>query len=92
MLESTKSRDEPAAMPRIRNCASLEMASFPSGLLNPFVASSVSSSTFVAYPIMSERLVAPMSERNSGVNGEMEAGVSFRRVLSRLPLVVLAAW
>ena len=39
-----------------------------------------------------ERSVAAMSERNSFVNGEMLAGVSFSRELRRLPAVVLAAW
>jgi hypothetical protein len=33
-----------------------------------------------------------MSDRNSGVKGEMEAAVSFRLVANRLPDVVFIAW
>ena len=41
---------------------------------------------------MSDRFVAAMSDRNSGVKGEIAPGVSLSRELRRLPLVVLAAW
>jgi hypothetical protein len=45
----------------------------------------------VACPSISSRLVAAISERNSGVNADTAAGVSRNRELSRLPLVVFAA-
>ena len=79
-------------MPRTRKRKSLPVESRPAGLLKPLVESSTSRSTLVAYASMLSRSVAPMSDRNSFVNGEMLAGVSFSRALSRLPAVVLAAW
>ena len=81
-----------ATIPRTRNEYSPPVESRPGGLLNPACESSSSTSIFVACESISCRFVAAMSARNSGVKGETDAGVSFSRELSRLPLTVLPAW
>ena len=62
------------------------------GLLKPAPSASPAfSSALAAYASISLTFVAAMSERNSAVNGEIEAAVSFRFVPRRLPEVVFIA-